>query len=76
MEIFSISICNIKKALTLKFTTNPVKKLLTEYHDFLDIFSKADSDILPPHHRYDHKISLIEEKTPPWIAYPKMNSKY
>ena len=39
IEIFSISICNIKKALASKFTTNPAKKLPTKYHDFLDIFS-------------------------------------
>ena len=49
MEIFSISIRNIEKALAPKSTTNPAKKLQTEYHDFLDVFSQADSDILPPY---------------------------
>ncbi len=66
MEIFSISIRDIEKALVLRSTTNPAKKLLTEYHDFLDVFSRADSDILPPHRPYDHKIPLMDEKTPPW----------
>ena len=66
IEIFSISIRNIEKALAPKSTTNPTKKLPTEYYDFLNIFFWADSDILPPHHPYDHKILLMEEKTPPW----------
>ena len=66
MEIFSISIHDIEKALAPKSTTDPAKKLPTEYHDFLDVFSRADSDILLPHRPYDHKIPLMEEKTPPW----------
>ena len=39
MEIFSISICDIEKALAPKSTTDPVKKLPKKYHDFLDVFS-------------------------------------
>ena len=39
MEIFSISIRDIEKALAPKSTTNPAKKLPTEYHDFLNVFS-------------------------------------
>ena len=39
MEIFSISICNIEKALAPKSTTDPAKKLPTEYHDLLNVFS-------------------------------------
>ena len=66
MEIFNISICNIEKALTLKSITNSAKKLPTKYHDFLNIFSQADSDILPLYPPYDHKILLMEEKTLPW----------
>ena len=66
MKIFSISIRDIEKALALKSTTNLAKKPSTEYHDFLNIFSRADSDGLPLHRPYDHKIPLIEEKTPPW----------
>ena len=66
IEIFSILIHNIEKALAPKSTPDPAKKLPTEYHDFLDIFSPADLDILLPHRPYDHKIPLMEEKTPPW----------
>lgn len=29
-----------------------------QYHDFLDVFSKAASDILPPSRDYDHRIEL------------------
>ena len=66
IEIFSILIRDIEKALALKSTTDPAKKLPTEYHDFLDIFSQGDLDILPPHRPYDHKIPLMKEKIPPW----------
>ena len=66
MEIFSILIRNIEKTLVPKSITNPTKKLPTEYHDFLNVFSRADSDILPPHRSYNHKIPLMEEKTLPW----------
>lgn len=37
-----------------------------EYHDFLDVFSKADSDVLLPHRPYDHKIPLMEGKIRLW----------
>ena len=65
METFSISIHNTKKALAPKSTTDLIKKPLIKYHDFLNIFSQADSDVLLPHRSYDHKILLMEEKTPP-----------
>ncbi|WP_375449188.1 hypothetical protein [uncultured Nostoc sp.] len=73
MEIFSISIRNIEKALAPKSTINPVKILLTEYHDFFDVFSQADSDILLSHRPYDYKILLMEEKTPPWDSLYSMS---
>ena len=66
MEILSISIRNIEKVLAPKSTINLAKKLPKEYHDFLNVCFRADSDILLPHRPYDHKIPLIEEKTPPW----------
>ncbi len=37
-------------------------KLLTEYHDYLDIFDQAMINQLSSHHIYDHKIELINEK--------------
>ena len=41
--------------------TNPKTVVPEEYHDLLDVFSKKDSDTLPPHRKYDHKIILEEE---------------
>ena len=73
MEIFSISMRNIEKALASKFTTNPAKKLPTKYHDFVNVFFWADSDIPPAHRPYDHKIPLMEEKTPPWDSLYSMS---
>ena len=64
MKIFSILICNIKKALAPKSITDPAKKLLIEYHNFLDVFSQTVSDILPLQRLDDHKILLMEEKSP------------
>ncbi len=40
-------------------------KLPSKYHDYLDVFDRAMADQLPPHRLYDHKIELIDEKTPP-----------
>lgn len=37
-----------------------------EYHSFLDVFSKAKADTLPPHRPFDHHIPLEEGKQPPW----------
>ncbi len=38
-------------------------KLLSEYHDYLNIFDWAMTDQLSFHHFYDHKIELIDEET-------------
>jgi len=37
-------------------------KLLSEYHDYLDIFDQAMINQLSSHHFYDHKIELIDEE--------------
>src|SRR5438045_9423805 len=37
------------------------QKLPCQYHDLRDVFSKAASDILPPHRRYDLKIELEKD---------------
>ena len=66
MEIFGILIHDIEKALAPISTTNPAKKLPTKYHNFLNIFSRADLDILSLHHSYDYKILLMKKKPPSW----------
>ena len=44
-----------------------IKRLLPkEYHDFVPLFKKAIADVLPPHQKYDHKITLEEGFTPPF----------
>ena len=40
--------------------------LLKEYHDFVQLFKKAVADVLPPHRKYDHKITLEEGFMPPF----------
>jgi len=39
-------------------------KLSSKYHDYLDVFDRAMTDQLLSHRPYDHKIELIDEKTP------------
>src|SRR5579859_7081438 len=41
-------------------------KILVEYHDFADLFSKREADKLPPHRTYDHTIPLEPGKAPPF----------
>ncbi len=38
------------------------KRLPRKYYDFLDVFSKSDSDALPPYRSYDHQIVLDKHK--------------
>ncbi len=38
-------------------------KLLSEYHNYLDVFDRAMIDQLSSHRFYDHKIELINEET-------------
>jgi len=38
-------------------------KLLSEYHDYLDVFNRAMVDQLSSHRFYNHKIELIDEET-------------
>ena len=67
VQIFSITLRDINIALAPKKHTNPATKLPSEYHNFLDIFSKTDAAVLPKHQpRYNHSIELIEGKIPTW----------
>ena len=53
-EVFSLSIQAIEDSST---ATTQIPK---EYQAFADVFSKADSDKLPPRRSYDHKLELVE----------------
>ena len=44
-----------------------------KYHDFLDVFSKKDSDILSLHQKYNYKIHLEEEQKPGHAPLYKMS---
>ena len=63
-EIFAISMQDIKYQLSkgMKPPTNPKTVVSSEYHEFLDVFSKEVSDTLRPYGKYDHKIELLKDK--------------
>ena len=37
-----------------------------EYHDYLDVFSETQANVLPPHRKYDLEIPLHPGTEPPW----------
>ncbi len=47
-------------------------KLLSKYHDYLNIFDWAMINQLSLHHFYDHKIELINEETFSWSRFYQM----
>ena len=62
-QVFAISMRDIQYQAEkeARAETNPKSVVPQEYHDFLDVFSKKNSDTLPPYQKYDHKIHLEEE---------------
>ncbi len=54
---------DIDKALKITSFVDSVTLLLFEYHDFLDVFSRELTNILPERRLYDHKIQLQKSKT-------------
>ena len=60
---FTFSIKDLKYQAEKKARpeTDPKNVVPEEYHNLLDVFSKKDSDILPSHRKYDHKI-ILEKK--------------
>ena len=66
-QIFSVTLQDINIVLAPKKHANPATKLPSEYHDFLDVFSRKDANVLPKHKPgYDHTIELTESKAPTW----------
>ena len=61
VEIFGISMRDLKYQLnkTEKPVTDPASVVSECYHEFLDVFSKEESDKVSPHSKYDHKIELV-----------------
>ena len=58
-QVFSVSLRDIEQVLKPKKFVDPATLLPAQYHKFLDIFSKDDTDKLPPlHSGVDHKIKM------------------
>ena len=57
-EIFSVTMADIEKALAPKPDVDPKTLLPKELYKFLPVFSKQESDQLPPHRVYDHNLVL------------------
>ena len=49
MKVFAVLLRDIEKALEPKKHFDPAVKLLKEYHQFLDVFSRQEADTLPVH---------------------------
>ena len=43
---------------------SPEEVVPTEYQEYLDVFAKKSADTLPLHRTFDHRIPLVEGKTP------------
>ena len=70
-ELLAISLRDIEKALSDKPRSDPATLLSECYYDYLDVFSRADSDKLAPHRPYDYDIPLMPGIEPP--ALPLRN---
>ena len=55
-------------AKSVSVETPDLSTIPEEYHDYADVFSKAEADKLAPHRPYDLKINLEEGTTPPPIT--------
>jgi len=62
IEVFSVSMINIEKALTLQKKTNLRTILSDYYHEFLNVFNHMMTEKLPPlrEEGTDHQIELKE----------------
>jgi len=68
IEVFLVSMINIKKALTSQKKTNLRTILFDHYHEFLDVFDRTMTEKLPllREEGTDHQIKLkeVNEKEP------------
>ena len=74
-QVFAVSMRDIQYQAEkeARAETDPKSVVPQEYHNFLDVFSKKDSDTLPPYQKYDHKIHLEEEQKPGHAPLYKMS---
>lgn len=60
--------------LTIESDTDSMAQYVpSDYHDFADVFSKAEANHLPEHGPYDHGISIEEGKSPPFGPIYKLS---
>lgn len=64
VQVFAIIMRNIQYQAEKKVRakTNLISLIPYKYHDFLNIFSKNDSDIFPPYQNYNQKIYLKKDQ--------------
>ena len=74
-QVFAVSMRDLEYQAEkeAKPETNPRSVVPEEYHDLLDIFSKKNSDTLPPHRKYDHKIILEKQQKPGYVPLYKIS---
>ena len=76
-QVFAVSMKDIQYQAEkeARAETNPKSVVPQEYYNFLDVFSKKNSDTLLSHQKYDHKIYLEEEQKPSHAPLYKMSPK-
>ena len=77
-ELFSTSLYEVDRLIEDRRNFSPpteeeLAQVPEAYHDYMDVFSKAASDLLPPHRSYDHKIILEKENTLTYSPLYKMS---
>jgi transposase InsO family protein len=77
-ELFSTSLYEVDRLIEDRRNPPPpteeeLAQVPEAYHDYMDVFSKAASDLLPPHRSYDHKIILEKENTLTYSPLYKMS---
>ena len=72
-QLFALSLRDIDKASEVKKHIDPATLLPGEYHDFLDVFSKDNSDVLAPYRPYDYDIPLHPGRQPPALPLRNMS---
>ena len=77
VKVYAISMKDIDDQLNKESRppTDPKLVVPPEYHEFLDVFSKIDSDTLSPHRLHDHKILLEGGKDHGYSPLRSMSQK-
>ena len=74
-QVFAVSIRDIQYQTEKEVSaeTNPRNVVPQKYYNLLNIFSKKNSDTLPPYRKYDHKIYQEEGQKPGHALLYKMS---